>query len=44
MGHYEKTTNFIGIITPNNQPMKHDHSKTLSPMIRAVHHCRVETL
>nr|DAS64124.1 MAG TPA: hypothetical protein [Caudoviricetes sp.] len=24
-----KTTLFIGVITPNHQPMKHDHSKTL---------------
>ena len=24
-----KTTLFIGIITPNHQPMKHNHSKTL---------------
>ena len=29
MGHFEKLLKFHHIITPNNQPMKHNHSKTL---------------
>ena len=29
MEHFEKTTSSLVLSQPNNQPMKHKHSKTL---------------
>ena len=36
-----KTTLFIGIITTNNRPMKHDHSKTLYIGLSTMYHWRL---